>query len=146
MMVGTNRLNIRPILLIPAERHPAESGKARKLEKERSFGRANRPLGRPAPGRVPRLPSERPDVKRIPTVVVVWLASMLPSLAAAQTSSVNLIEDRVDELRRHAGSGERWDPVAVCGEQCVDELVDLPRVELGGRVRIKHRRMVDVRP
>ena len=41
-------------------------------------------------------------------------------------------------------SDELGYPVAVRGEQRVDELVDLVEVELGGGVRIEHRGVVHV--
>src|SRR5256885_12357340 len=43
-----------------------------------------------------------------------------------------------------AVSGEGGHELAVCLQQPVDELVDLPERELRRRVRVEHRRVVDV--
>src|SRR5438046_2143401 len=43
-----------------------------------------------------------------------------------------------------AVSDEGRHELPVCLQQQVDELVDLPERELGGRVRVEHRRLIDV--
>src|SRR5947209_12562294 len=43
-----------------------------------------------------------------------------------------------------AVSGEGRHEPSMCLQQPVDELVDLPERELSGRVRVEHRRVVDV--